>query len=213
MLLITTGKQPPHWGKSKCEGTCTRAHEPIPLHTWPHEHSAHNACTQKSTRSASTKPTLIMVSIRDPHLGPGLSRTHTKLTSEHGTISAPRPCVNMLRQRAPFPSSVLLNARKTRTWALTTGATATCNDTQAFARTSRSSRYRSWDLALHSAALQPTQTNYGDTAAVKSSYLSAQRHRNANTTWVSTCLDPLRGLTCCCCCCSCSNPPAMPYTA
>ena len=68
------------------------------------EHSAHNACTQKSTRSASTKPTFTMVSIRDPHLGPGLSRTHTKLTSGHGTISAPRPCVNVLRQRAPFPS-------------------------------------------------------------------------------------------------------------
>jgi hypothetical protein len=66
----------------------------------------------------------------------------------------------------------------------------------------------------HSAALSrpcPTQTNYGDTAAVKSSYLSAQRHRDANTTGVSTCLDPLRCLTCCCCCSS--NPPAMPYTA
>ena len=81
-----------------------------------------------------------MVSIRDPHLGPGVSRTHTKLTSGRGTISAPRPSL----------PSVLLNARKTRT----TGATATCNDTQAFALTSRSSRYRSWDLALRESALR-----------------------------------------------------------
>jgi hypothetical protein len=158
----------------------------------------------------------------------GIHKTHPYNGVNQGPISWAGPVANpyktdqwtrhnigptSMRQRVaatstlPSLPSVLLNARKTRT----TGATATCNDTQAFAQTSRSSRYRSWDLALREPALRcsipacPTQTNCGDTAAVKSSYLSAQRHRDANTTGVSTCLDPLRGLTCCCCCSS-SNP-------
>ena len=121
----------------------------------------------------------------------GIHKTHPYKGVNQGPTSSRVHASTCCGNEHPSLPSVLLNARKTRTWALTSGATATSNDTQAFARTSRNSRYRSWYLALREpdcAALSqpcPTQTNYGDTAAVKSSYLSAQRHRDANTTWVS----------------------------
>ena len=87
----------------------------------------------------------------------GINKTHPYSGVNQGPTSWAGPVANQyktdqwtrhnigptsMRQRvaATLPS-VLLNARKT----CTTGATATCNDTQAFARTSRSSRYRSWD--------------------------------------------------------------------
>jgi len=147
-----------------------------------------------------------MVSIRDPYLGPGLSRTHTKLTSGRGTISAPRPCVNVLRQRAPFRPFRQCCSTRAR---LAQRARPRRATTQKHSRrlAAAADIAAGIDLALREPALRcsipacPTQANCGDTAAVKSSYLSAQRHRDANTTGVATCLDPLRGLTCCCCCC------------
>ena len=126
-----------------------------------------------------------MVSIiRDPHLGPGPSRTHAKLTSGRGTTSAPHassPCVSVAQRAQDSHMGPDIGAESH----YPTAQPRRANNTQAFARTSRnSSRYRSCDLALREPALRyaalsrpcPTQTYYGDTAAVKSRYLSAQRY-------------------------------------
>ena len=99
--------------------------------------------------------------------------------------------------------------------------------TQVSLRSSRNSRYRSWDLALREPALccsipaLPDADNYGGTAAVKSRYLLAQRRRDVtqvftgcnDNTYPDASVDGLgpahRGTrpprSMCCCCCS-SDP-------